>query len=151
MKLLTTTQRDQLLANGRNHDQDHRPVVKFFNPGGTATWLFSELDPEDGDTLFGLADLGFGAPELGYSSLAEIASIRCDFGLRIERDLYFKPEHPLSVYADAARAAGRIVEFGPELIAVSKRRDGVADSGRALYGGCRLGSCAGQPERQVWR
>ena len=66
MRLLTKTQIEQLLANGRNHGQDHRPVVKFFDPCGTATWLFSELDPEDGDTLFGLADIGFGRPELGY-------------------------------------------------------------------------------------
>ena len=52
MNLLTKTQREQLLVNGRNRDQDHRPVVKFFDPCGAATWLFTELDPEDGDTLF---------------------------------------------------------------------------------------------------
>ena len=115
MKLLTKTQRAQLLANGRDRDRDHRPVVKFFDPTGAATWLFTELDPEDGDTLFGLADLGFGSPELGYSSLAEIASVRCRFGLGIERDLYFNPKHSLSVYAEAARAAGRIVEYGAEI------------------------------------
>ena len=115
MKLLTKTQRAQLLDNGRDRDRDHRPVVKFFDPTGAATWLFTELDPEDGDTLFGLADLGFGSPELGYASLAEIASVRCRFGLGIERDLYFKAKHSLSVYAEAARAAGRIVEFGAEI------------------------------------
>ena len=127
MKLLTKTQRAQLLANGRNRDQDHRPVVKFFDPSGAATWLFTELDPEDGDTLFGLADLGFGNPELGYSSLAEIASIRCCLGLKIERDLHFKPQHSLSVYSEAARAAGRIVEFGSELEVVMNGRNGAAD------------------------
>ena len=127
MKLLTRTQREQLLANGGNRDRDHRPVVKFFDPCGAATWLFAELDPADGDTLFGLADLGCGAPELGYTSLAEIAATRGRFGLGIERDLFFQPEHPLSVYADAARAAGRIVEFGPELERVANRNDSVAD------------------------
>ena len=81
MKLLTKAHRERLLRNGRNRDRDHPPVVKFFNPCGAATWLFNELD-EDGDTLFGLADLGFGTPELGYSSLSEIASIRVRFGLR---------------------------------------------------------------------
>lgn len=121
MKLLTKTQRTQLLANGRDHDRDYQPVVKLFDPTGAATWLFTELDPENGDTLFGLADLGFGSPELGYSSLAEIASIRCRFGLGIERDLYFKAMHPLSVYAETAREVGRIVEFGHELNAVAKR------------------------------
>ena len=114
MKLLTKKQRERLLKNGRNRDRDHPPAVKFFNPCGAATWLFSELD-EDGDTLFGLADLGFGTPELGYSSLAEIAAVRVRFGLGIERDRHFRPKHPLSVYTAAARAAGHIVEYGPEL------------------------------------
>ena len=128
MKLLTKTQREQLLVNGRNHDQDHRPVVKFFDPSGAATWLFTELDPEDGDTLYGLADLGYGTPELGYSSFAEIASVQCRFGLSIERDLYFKPKHSLSVYAEAARAAGGIVEFGPKLDVIANRRNAAADA-----------------------
>ena len=44
-------------------------MVKLFNPLGAATWMATELD-EDGDTLFGLADLGFGCPELGYFSLS---------------------------------------------------------------------------------
>ena len=118
MKLLTKAHRERLLRNGRNRDRDHPPVVKFFNPCGAATWLFNELD-EDGDTLFGLADLGFGTPELGYSSLSEIASIRLRFGLRIERDRLFQAKYPMSVYAQAARAAGRIVEYGPELDAAS--------------------------------
>lgn len=115
MELLTERQRQALLANGRNRDQDHPPVVKFFNPCGSSTWLCSELDPEDGDTLFGLADRGHGLPELGYFSLKEIAAIRVSFGLRIERDMHFEASHALSVYAEAARGAGRIVECGPAL------------------------------------
>ena len=63
MKLLTDTQRQQLLANGRNQEQDHAPVVKFFNPCGLGTWLFTELD-SNGDTLFGLCQIDY--PELGY-------------------------------------------------------------------------------------
>ena len=122
MKLLTKRHRERLLKNGRNPDRDHPPAVKFFNPCGAATWLFSELG-EDGDTLFGLGDLGFGTPELGYSSLAEIAAIRVRFGLRIERDLHFRPKHAMSVYTDAARAAGRIVEHGPELDEAAERRN----------------------------
>src|SRR3546814_8289217 len=38
-------------------EPDPCPVVKFFNPLGAATWLATELG-SDGDTLFGLADLG---------------------------------------------------------------------------------------------
>ena len=108
MILLTPELRDRLLINGRLRDIDHVPVVKFFNPVGAATWLATELD-EDGETLHGLADLGFGSPELGAFSLVEMASVRLPFGLGIERDLYFEATFPLSVYAEAARRAGRIV------------------------------------------
>jgi hypothetical protein len=108
MILLTPELRDRLLANGRQRDVDHVPVVKFFNPVGAATWLATELD-EDGETLHGLADLGFGSPEIGAFNLVEMASVRLPFGLDIERDLYFEGTFPLSVYAEAARKAGRIV------------------------------------------
>ncbi len=88
-------------------EPDPVPVLKLFNPVGAATWLASELY-EDGDTLFGLADLGFGCPELGTFSLLEIARVRLPFGLRIERDLTFATRDPLSVWADTARRTGSI-------------------------------------------
>lgn len=80
-----------------------------------STWLFPELDPEDGDTLFGLSDHGCGFPEPADFILKEIAAIRVRFDLRIERDAHFEPKHTLSVYAEAARAAGRIVEHDTAL------------------------------------
>src|SRR3546814_15530196 len=76
-------------------------------PVGSATWLATEMD-EDG-ILFGLADLGFGCPELGRFAMAELEAVRLPFGLGIERDLGFTPHHPLSVYAAAARSAGSIL------------------------------------------
>tara|TARA_R110001606_G_scaffold268851_2_gene417564 strand:- start:871 stop:1248 length:378 start_codon:yes stop_codon:yes gene_type:complete len=108
MLLLTQLQRQRLLTNAQNRG-DHVPVVKFFNPVGAATWLLSELDG-DGDTLFGLADLGFGCAELGSVSLSEIASLTLPFGLSIERDIHFEASFSLTVYADAARLIGRITE-----------------------------------------
>ena len=115
MQLITPELRDQLIANGKRRDDDHVPVVKFFNPVGAATWLVTEMDPEDNDYLFGLADLGMGFPELGGISLSELQGYRGPLGLGIERDLYFKPRYPISVYASAARMAERIVETGPLL------------------------------------
>ena len=50
MKLFTKKLRERLLANGVRRGADHFPAVKFFNPSGAATWLFTELD-EDGDQL----------------------------------------------------------------------------------------------------
>ncbi|QFT95080.1 hypothetical protein FIU86_19680 [Roseovarius sp. THAF9] len=111
MILLTNDIRDQLLTNGRQRDIDHVPVVKFFNPVGAGTWLITEMEA-DGDTLFGLADLGFGCPELGSCSIAELSSVRLPFGLGIERDILFQAMFPISVYAEAARRAGHIVERG---------------------------------------
>src|SRR3546814_607134 len=84
------------------------PVANLFSPVGAATWLATELG-EDGDTLFGLADLGFGCPELGSFSLSELASVRLLFGLGIERDLGFTSEVPLSGWSAAARRAGSII------------------------------------------
>ena len=95
------------LHRARETAFDPWPVVKFFNPLGAATWLATEID-SDGDTLFGLADLGFGCPELGCFSIAEIAAVRLPFGLGIERDVHFDPLAPLSVWTGAARRLGSI-------------------------------------------
>jgi Protein of unknown function (DUF2958) len=120
MTLLPKALLNQLLRNGRRQapvkgtddEIDFRPVVKLFTPDAGATWLFTELD-EDGDTLFGLCDLGMGCPELGYVSLAEIKSVRGKLGLPVERDQFWEATAPLSAYADAARVAGHIVDDLP--------------------------------------
>jgi len=88
-------------------EPDHHPVIKLFNPLGAATWVATELGP-DGDTLFGLADLGFGCPELGYFSLREIVGVVLPLGLSIERDITFEPLVPLSRWAETAQAEGSI-------------------------------------------
>jgi hypothetical protein len=116
MILLTPELRAALRANdtscraseAKNERFDPPPVLKLFNPLGAATWLATELD-EDGDTLFGLADLGFGCPELGHFSLSEIEAIRLPFGLYVERDLSFESSFPLSVWSECARRAGSIL------------------------------------------
>jgi hypothetical protein len=120
MQLLTPDLRARLIANGQAQG-DHVPVVKFFNPVGTASWLFSELD-EDGDTLFGLCDLGFGCPEMGSAGLSEIAAVTLPLGLTIERDLCFEGRFPLTVYADAARLRGGITENEARLEAAAVAR-----------------------------
>ena len=117
MDLLTADLSEFLRANAERRHQAYRtrrgepdavPVVKLFNPVGAATWLATELDA-DGDTLFGLADLGFGCPELGSFSLREISALRLPFGFGIERDLDFEGAVSLSVWADTARRAGSII------------------------------------------
>jgi hypothetical protein len=114
VELLTQQQREQLLANGRTNasrarSEDFKPVVKLFCPWGGATWLLTELDPENPDIAFGLCDLGMGCPELGSVSLSELESVRGPGGLTIERDDFFRATDPLSVYAREAQRHGRIL------------------------------------------
>lgn len=101
-------------AAAREQDFDPLPVLKLFSPVGAATWIVTEMDP-DGDTLFGLADLGFGCPELGSFSLAELFQVRLPFGLAIERDEHFEPLARLSVWTETARCAGAIILAEREL------------------------------------
>ena len=108
MRLITDEQRATLRAHADQPDGDPFPVVKFYNPAGPATWVVAEL-AADGDTLFGLADLGFGCPELGYFSLGELERLHLPFGLRIERDRAFRTAFPLSVWADEARRSGSLM------------------------------------------
>ena len=117
MRLLTSSLQLQLLRNGRLSAQcsrngrtapDFLPVVKLFTPDAACTWLLTELDPDDQDIAFGLCDLGLGFPELGCVRISELASVRGSLGLPVERDLHFSPVGTISVYADEARAAGRI-------------------------------------------
>lgn len=114
MRLITDEQRARLRAHADQPDNDPFPVVKFYNPAGPATWLAAELGP-DGDTLFGLADLGFGCPELGYFPLGQIERLHLPFGLRIERDRAFTTAFPLSVWADEARRLGSLLAAEVEL------------------------------------
>ncbi len=136
MKLLTEEQRTKLLANGTRRGADHKPVVKWFNAGGSATWLVSELDPEYPDECaFGLADLGFGTPESGSIGLLELTEYRGPFGLGIERDIHFTAAFSLSIHAEAARAAGHIVESRPELEAAARILAGKATMILTSHGG----------------
>jgi len=117
MTLITAAQRQKLLENGRAQrdaidcqDQalDFQPVVKLFTADDNATWLLTELNP-DIDLAFGLCDLEFGAPELGYVSLAELTAARGPLGLPLECDLHFAPTLTISAYAERAREHRRII------------------------------------------
>lgn len=111
MQLMTKEIKQKLLRNGdvTNRGNDHKPVVKFFG-GGACTWLITEMDSVDDDTLYGLCDLGQGYPELGYVSLEELESIKFPpLGLGVERDLNFKADKTLSQYHNEAIEAHRII------------------------------------------
>ena len=112
MTLITDEQRQQLLANGeaaaRGENIDPYPVVKLFTPDAHAIWLLTELDPDDGDTAYGLCDVGLGSPELDSIKLSDLESIRGPSQLPVARDLHFTAKRRLSEYAALARVDGSI-------------------------------------------
>ncbi len=64
-------------------------VVKFFTPWTNWTWYVSEYDPEK-RVCFGIV-VGL-ERECGYFSIHELEELRGPGGLRIERDLHWKPK-----------------------------------------------------------
>ena len=117
MELLPADVLRQLYKNGEvnaahiardGETEDFKPVVKFFYAASAATWLITEMD-EDGDTMFGLCDMGHGFPEIGRVSFKELSSFKGRYGFGIERDRHFKATKTLTEYANEARAKGKIV------------------------------------------
>lgn len=112
--LITDDERAQLLANGQARAAaqgfDPMPVVRLFTPDAHATWLLAALDPADGDTAWGLCDVGIGMPELGTVRLSGLAGIVGPQDRPILRDCYFRPVRSLSEYARLARLNGSILD-----------------------------------------
>jgi hypothetical protein len=110
--LFTQIIRQKLLANGARsaagEDIDPIPVVKLFTPDANATWLLTEIDPDNPDIAFGLCDLGLGCPELGSVSLREIERLRGPLGLPVERDQHYDETRRLSEVAKMAKRAGSV-------------------------------------------
>ena len=76
------------------YDSEGTPVAEkmlyahYFT--GSADWYIAELDRETGE-MFGRCDLGLGFPEWGYVTIQQLAELRGQFGLPVERDIDFKP------------------------------------------------------------
>jgi len=95
MKLLTQEIEKRLPALGATENVDDPLVVcKFFDPTGSWTWFVLEGLRQGDDMIFYGLVHGF-EKEFGNFSLNELRSVRGRFGLRIERDIYWKPV-PLS-------------------------------------------------------
>jgi len=104
MMLITKEIQAKLTKNNQDNN-DENIVLKLFNPCGAATWLITRME-DDGDTMWGLCDLGMQCVEYGTVSLNEIKSVRIKpFGLGIERDLHFRGGK-VSDYADRESLAG---------------------------------------------
>lgn len=112
--LITAEQRVQLLAVGEaraaGQGIDPLPVVRLFTPDAHATWLLAALDPTDGDTAWGLIDLGIGMPALGTVKLSDLASIVGPHQQPVIHDRYFFAARPLSEYVRLAQENGSITD-----------------------------------------
>jgi len=89
MKLLTKEMK-KLPKGNESPEKDIKEVVvkfKFFCPWNSWTWYPVEYYRDD--VFFGLVDGDY--TELGSFSIDEMESIEGPFGMKIERDLYFKP------------------------------------------------------------
>ena len=112
--LVTDEQRAQLLANGHARVADAQvdlwPVVRLFTPDAHATWLLAALDPADGDTAWGVCDVGIGIPELGTIKLSDLATIVGPQQMPVRRDLHFHAVRPMSEYLRLAQANGSVTD-----------------------------------------
>ena len=90
MKLLTKDISDKLQEQfPKGADFDQLIVAKFFDPCGSWSWYCMNQDPEDPDYLWGIVR-GFEV-EMGSFSLSELSEYRGKLGLKIERDIGFRP------------------------------------------------------------
>ena len=112
--LTTAPERAQLLANSEARAAgraiDPMPVVRLFTPDAHVTWLLAALDPADGDTAWGLIDLGIGMPAPGTVKLTELTGIVGPRKLPVRRDRYFRAARPLSEYVRLAQENGSITD-----------------------------------------
>ena len=112
--LITEDERQRQLAHGQARADgqagDPLPVVRLFTPDAHLTWLLASLDPADGDTAYGLIDLGLGMPELGTVKLSDLASIVGPRQQPVMRDRYFQPVRRLSEYLQLAEDNGSITD-----------------------------------------
>lgn len=76
-----------LYATENLSDEEKMVWVKLFTPDAQWTWYIVEYDPSG--LCFGIVD-GL-EKEIGYFDLRELETLRGPLGLRIERDLHFKP------------------------------------------------------------
>jgi len=61
------------------------PAVYIFVPGTNVTWVLWEYSPTENEA-FGLCDLGFGFPEMGYVDIDEMESVKGPLDLPPEMD-----------------------------------------------------------------
>ena len=90
MKLMTKELKERFEMVGSQEDiKDPLVIAKYFNPTGAGTWYATEYNPKE-RLFFGYVSIfGDWNDEWGYFSLDELEGFKGQFGLGIERDLFF--------------------------------------------------------------
>ena len=122
MELVTPEIREKLLANGANRAPTTCPWSSCSTPAAPGRGSSPNSTPKTPPSRSDSPISASVARRQAASASKELEAFKGPFGLGIERDLYFEGKFSLAVYAEAARAAGRIVEHGPELDAAARRR-----------------------------
>lgn len=105
MDYFTHQQMHQLFKNGTQEERckDLLPVVRQYTTHPQMEWLLVAVDTKEPHIAYGMYDLGFGTPELGYFDLIELTqNIRNGWIIGI--DQFFKPDRPISHYFANATA-----------------------------------------------
>jgi len=111
MKLITKEIENAFAKQGKTGHlemSEIKIVMKHFNPMGAGTWyLYEKLDD---DIYMAFVTLGYPEDaECGTVSMQEIEEVRLPFGLKIERDMHFKPlSRTLKDVRDTVKAGGHV-------------------------------------------
>ena len=91
MKLISTELKNTIpsLYAQDGIGENQLAYIKLFTPDANYIWYITECD-EDENLCFGLITT-LEEKELGYFSLDEIREVRGSLGLKVERDISFKP------------------------------------------------------------
>ena len=80
----------KLYSTEKKKPEDIRIYLKLFFPWGRGTWYVTEMDQETGIMFcFVKSPLGPDCDELGYTDINELKAIKGQFGLGLERDMYW--------------------------------------------------------------
>lgn len=89
MKLITQELKKRFSKIGDQQETDNPIVIaKFFNPTGGQSWYVTEYNPETKICKGYVTGMGY--DEWGHFSMEELESVTLPYGLKIERDMFFK-------------------------------------------------------------
>lgn len=115
--LIRPAERHQLLRNdlaqrpvrGTSKEIDHTPVVLLHLPFSDCAWLLTEIDNDDENVAFGLADLGLGFPELGSVYLPELEALKLG-PVQVVHDTGWRTQKPLSWWTREAQSRSSLAK-----------------------------------------